>query len=98
MAGLLSSLSLASGSVVVAVVVAVMAALLVRRFRRSFVWLACLAVSFALSYCMYWSPVWLGSDPTEYFVWEQLVVGAWSIAGTVAATLAVLILGRRVTP
>lgn len=37
-------------------------------------WLLVVAIPFVLAYCLYWSPVWLGSDDvSQYSAWAVLV-------------------------
>jgi hypothetical protein len=38
-------------------------------------------VPFSLAYCLYWLPVWLGAEPSEFSAWAILFVGAWFLAG-----------------
>jgi hypothetical protein len=71
------------------------------------VWLLCSAlppvlrplwvviVPFILAYSLYWLPVWLGADPSEYGPWAVLCVGTWFLAGAVPSSLLVLILRKR---
>lgn len=87
------SLSLSSASVLVALVSGV-AALLVGRISPAVVrWCVAVLLPFALSYCVYWIPVWLGADGdrAQYSAWELLGVGVPFLAGLVVAGLVNLI-------
>lgn len=53
-------------------------------------------VPFVLAYCLYWSPVWLGSDDVaQYGAWAGLVIGAWFLAGFFPSAVMVLIIQKR---
>jgi hypothetical protein len=84
----LLSLSLATGALVVALASGLLGAvwgqvrpLIVRRA------LAFL-VPFALAYSLYWSPVWLGRDPSEYGGWWFICIPPWYAAGALASAAA----------
>ena len=63
-------------------------------------WLWVVTVPFILAYCLYWSPVWLGPDPSNlymldrYRVWAGLFIGIWFLAGAVPSAVLVLIIRR----
>lgn len=89
------SLSLGSGAILVAILSA------------GVVWLLCIVcpvtlrklwvviVPFAFAYCLYWSPVWLGADSSEYSAWAVLGVVSWFLAGAIPSAAIVLILRKR---
>ncbi|HVB85523.1 MAG TPA: hypothetical protein VNK23_02515 [Candidatus Dormibacteraeota bacterium] len=52
-------------------------------------------VPLGLAFSLYWLPVWLGADASEYGVWEGLVVGAWFLAGMVPSVVVLLMLRKR---
>jgi len=91
------SLSISSGAILVA-------ALSVR-----VVWLLCsvlpvtlrslwvVIVPFIFAYSLYWLPVWLGDDPSEYSPWAVLFVGTWFLSGAIPSALLLLILRKRRT-
>ena len=95
---LVESLSLGSGAIVVAILSA------------GVVWLLCcvgptilrtlwiVIVPFAFAYCLYWSPVWLGADPSEYHAWALIVILPWFLAGVIPSAAIVLILEKRCSP
>ena len=89
MLNLLHSLSLESGSVVVAVASALFGIVSARLGPAILRWALALGAPLALSYALYWSPVWLGDDPLEYRTWAPLFVGAWYLAGAIASSLVV---------
>ena len=51
-------------------------------------------VPFAVAYCYYWLPVWLGADPLEYDVWK-FSIGIFFVAGFLPSAVLVLILQKR---
>lgn len=57
--------------------------------------LSAVFIPFVLAYCLYWSPVWLGSDRSEYGAWAALAVGGWSLAGFIPSAVAVLAIQKR---
>src|SRR5690348_13309852 len=74
--------SLISGFLYVALICGVMALVWslipVIFIRRIFVFI----FPVGISYFIYWSPVWfMGSDSSEYWSWELLFVGSWSLVG-----------------
>jgi len=47
-------------------------------------WFVGVIAPIVISYCLYWSPVWLkGHSSSEYSSWEGLFVVPWSLAGFV---------------
>jgi len=66
---------------------------------RKLLWAAAFIVSFAISYCVYWSAVWFRPDPpvAEYSAWANLFIGLWFVFSTLASTAFawVLLKGRR---
>ena len=84
----LLSLSLATGALVVALASGVLGAIcgqvrppLVRRALA-------LLVPFALAYSLYWLPVWLGQNPSEYGGWWLVCIPPWYAAGVLASAAA----------
>ena len=59
-----------------------------------FRWGVAVFVPFALSYCIYWLPVWRGANPSEYSSWEALGIGAPFLAGLIASILVIVIVSR----
>jgi ABC-type thiamin/hydroxymethylpyrimidine transport system permease subunit len=93
----LESLSLGSGAALIAGVSAG-AAWLVGRVRSAAIrWCAAVLVPFALSYCCYWIPVWLGGSRDQHSSWEFLVVGIWFVAGLLVCGVVTYIIGRHAT-
>jgi len=95
MKAFVESLSLGSG------------ALLIGLFSAGIVWLLCtvlprvlhslcvLIVPLILAYSLYWLPVWLGADPSEFSVWAVLVIGIWFLAGAIPSAAIALIVRKR---
>lgn len=94
MKNLLESLSLGSGAAIVAVASVLLASIWHWVAKGKATWLVALLLPFLLSFSLYWSPVWLGANPSEYSSWELLFVGAWFLAGAVPSVLMVLIFRR----
>ena len=88
------SLSFGSGAMLVAIISALLAGAL--SFVRSPIirWLGAITVPFIISYCLYWLPVWLGSNSDQYYSWEILGVGVWFLAGVIPSALLVLLVQR----
>jgi hypothetical protein len=87
------SSSLGSASVLVAIFSAIVA-LPVSFFPwRVIRWCVVILFPFALAYCVYWTPVWLGSDDVaQYDAWEMIGVGGPFVAGLVISILLTLII------
>ena len=60
-------------------------------FRR----LGVVILPFVFAYSLYWLPVWLGVNPSEYSAWAGLVVGTWFLSGSIPSAALVLILRKR---
>jgi hypothetical protein len=88
------SLSLTTASLLVAVVSGV-AALLIGRFGSVVArWFAAVLFPFAVSYSVYWMPVWLGADGTEYLAWALLGVGLPFLAGLLPSVVVTFVVTR----
>ncbi|MDR2239836.1 MAG: hypothetical protein LBE33_05280 [Zoogloeaceae bacterium] len=83
---LVESLTWTSGFFVVAVMSSVLALFTGRLQPTALRWIACILVPAAISYCLYWSPVWLGANSSEYWSWSVVFVIPWSLAGILAST------------
>jgi|HubBroStandDraft_6_1064221.scaffolds.fasta_scaffold1005842_1 hypothetical protein len=91
----LRSLSLGTSAILVALASVSIVWLLCSKAPPRFRFLWAIAIPFALSYCLYWLPVYLGADPSEYHAWELIGVGAWFVAGFVPSIILVLYLRMR---
>jgi hypothetical protein len=90
----IESLSLGSGAALIAVLSALLAWPLCY-VRPAWVrWFLAAAVSLVISGCIYWLPVWLGADSSEYSSWAVLCIGAWFLAGAISSALVILIFDR----
>ena len=88
------SLSLTSASVLVAVISGV-AALLIGRVGSALArWFAAVLFPFMLAYSVYWMPVWLGADGSEYLAWALLGVGVPFLAGLVPSVVVTFVVTR----
>ena len=93
---LLESLSLTSGALLVAGVSAAAVWMLSTLLPKVLRWLWVVFVPFSLAYCLYRSPVWLGSDDvSQYGAWAFVVIPIWFVAGVIASALTVLVLPKR---
>jgi hypothetical protein len=95
MRAFVESLSLGSTAILVAVVSTGLVWLLARLFPKFPHWISALVVPFGLAYCLYWSPVWLGADPSEYGAWQLLGIGAPFFAGLFPSAILIRILEKR---
>ena len=84
MLNFLKSLSLLSGSLLVAALSVVALLVAIRVLPRAGQWLVGSVAPFAIAYAVYWAPVWLDTDPSGYSAWLWLIVGAWGAAGLLA--------------
>ena len=85
------SLSLGSGALAIAFVSAIVVLPLAAvrpKLRALWVW----SVPLVAAFCLYWSPVWLGADASEYSAWAFIVVVPWFLAGVLSSALVVWIL------
>jgi amino acid permease len=94
---LIDSLSLFSGAVVVAVL-SVVVVWLLAVVCPDFGKLWALIAPFIIAFCLYWSPVWLGADPSEYHAWAFVFILPWFLAGAIPAWTIVRILDKRRVP
>src|SRR5437868_1472590 len=92
---LVESLSLGSGAVLIALLSMAVVWLLCAVLPVTLRWLSIVIVPLTLAYSLYWLPVWLGSDPSEYSAWAVLVVGTWFLAGSIPSAAMVIIHRRR---
>ena len=82
---LIESLSWTSGFFVVAALSSVLALFTGRLQSTALRWASCAFAPIAISYCLYWSPVWLGAEPSEYSSWSGAFVMPWSLVGIMAS-------------
>ena len=89
------SLSLGSGAILIAVLSAGIVWLLCTVCPAILRTLGVVIVPCTLAYSVYWSPVWLGADPSEYHAWALVVVLPWFLAGAISSAAVVWILHKR---
>jgi hypothetical protein len=94
----INSLSVGSGALVIAVLSALLALVWARIPAVVVKWLVSLGAPLFLSYGLYWSPVFLGAEPSEFHAWAPLFVVPWFVAGAFASVLVVALLRRKPTP
>jgi hypothetical protein len=95
MKNFVESLSLGSGAILIAVFSVGVVWLLCFVLPVALRWLWVVIVPFLFAYSLYWSPIWLGADRSEYSIWAVLGVGAWFLSGAIPSAVLVLILRRR---
>jgi hypothetical protein len=88
------SLSLGSEIAIVAICSIVVVGFWCYFFQHWVVWLAAIIIPILLAYCIYWSPVWLGANPSEYSTWSFLGVGIPAFAGIISSLIVILIVRR----
>jgi len=91
----LLDLSLGSGAILVAICSAAIVWLLCAALPATLRPLWVVVVPFGLAYSLYWLPVWLGADASEYGAWEGICVGSWFLAGMAPSAAILLILRKR---
>jgi hypothetical protein len=91
---LLQSMSLGSGAVIIAVCSALVSGLWCWVRPGMSAWLVAFLVPFIVSVCLYWAPVWLGANPSEYSSWALLFIAPWFLAGAIPSAVVVFILRR----
>ena|SRR5271169_5640796 len=97
MKSFVESLSIGSGAAVVAVLSVGVVWLLCSALPPALRWLWVGIVPLIFAYSLYWLPVWLGSDSSEYSAWAALFVGPWFLAGAIPSTVLVIVLQKRRT-
>ncbi|MFW9845851.1 MAG: hypothetical protein ACFFD6_03820 [Candidatus Thorarchaeota archaeon] len=53
-------------------------------------WVIGLLAPFILSNLIYWMPVWLGEEPSEYISWAPLFITGWTLAGVSSSAIVLL--------
>ena len=91
---LIKSLSLVSGTFVVVGVSVALAFAWARIPNAVLCWFAALGTPFLLSYCLYWTPVWLGASRSEYSAWAGVAIVPWWLIGGIASAIIVSIVRR----
>jgi hypothetical protein len=96
MLDLLKSFSLVSGALVIAVVSGVCAVAWTRIALSQLKWGIAIGAPALFAYSLYWSPVWLGANSSEYWSFAPIVIGTWFAAGVIPSALVVYFLGKSV--
>jgi len=97
MRAFVESLSIFSGAMLIALVSAGIVGLLSVRTSKILRTIWSVIIPFGLAYSLYWLPVWLGADSSEYSAWAMLIVGTWFMAGFLPSAVIVVIVNRRRT-
>jgi hypothetical protein len=87
----LESLSLGTIALGIAVISSIVAWLLTHIEVKAVTWIFGLGTPLGLAYCIYWLPVWMGRDPSEYASWAPLFITPWFVAGAVPAAGTIVI-------
>jgi len=90
----IESLSWISGTFLVSAISVVIALFTGRLRFTGLRWAAVVGAPVIVSYSLYWSPVWLGANPSEYSAWSLAFILPWSLVG-VLVSVAVLIAVRQ---
>ena len=90
MRNLVASLSWTSGFFAVVAISSIIALLTGRLQPAALRWVAAVVAPIAVSYCLYWSPVWLGADSSEYSSWSGIFVIPWSVVGILASVVVMI--------
>jgi hypothetical protein len=91
---MVESLSLGGGAVVIAVLSFFLALAWAFVPSCKLRWLGAIVTPSVLAYCLYWYPVWTGSDASEYSVWFLICFVPWFLSGA-AVSAGVLFMLRR---
>lgn len=59
-----------------------------------FKWIVILTVPFPIAYSVYWAPVWLGANVSEYAVWAPLFIIPWYLASVALTVLLLHLAGK----
>lgn len=90
---LIESLSPGSGAGVLAFLSALLTWVLFKAARGPVVWFLPLAAPLAVSYSLYWLPVWMGAeDGAQFEAWAGLFIVPWYLAGAGASLYVVVLL------
>ncbi len=97
MKAFIESLSLTSGAVVIAILSVIVVWILCSLLpvASPWRWIWAVVVPFGLAYCLYWSPVWLGADASEYSAWAFAFLVPWFLAGAIPSAIIIVILQKR---
>jgi hypothetical protein len=98
MIDLLKSISLFSGALVIAIVSGVCAIAWARISLSQLKWGLAIGAPALFAYSLYWSPVWLGADSSEYWNFAPIIIGTWFTAGVIPSALVVHFLSKSVGP
>lgn len=82
----------------VTAIVAVFSALITFSITRGpllkFKWIVILTLPFPIAYSVYWAPVRLGANVSEYAVWAPLFIIPWYLAGVALSVLLLRLFGK----
>ena len=83
----------ATTAIVAATSVALVATVSLLRV-KALLWLAAVVIPVAVSYWVYWAPVWSGENSSEYSAWAPVLIGIWSLASVVASLIFVAVVSK----
>lgn len=83
----LMSISIGSGAFFVALASAIFAAAWGHIRSELIRTILALMLPVLISYSLYWAPVWLGRDSSEYSAWALVCIIPWSVAGVIASII-----------
>ena len=93
----LNSLSVGTGGLVVLLLSAALSVPAYFIRSRPLRYMSGMAGAFLVAYALYWSPVWLGANRSEFSSWAFASIPIWFLAGAVGSVLATWLLERRTT-
>ncbi len=79
--------SIGAGCAVVAVISGLLALVWTQIRMASIARLLTFVAPLVVSYTLYWYPVWMGSDSSEYGSWAPLFIAPWSAVGIAGSLL-----------
>ena len=92
---LVESLSWSTGFIVVAVLSAVASVFFAQLRNRLLRWGSAVCFSYFSAHTLYWLPVWLGANGSEYSAWAFAFVLPWFLASTLLSVIVLLLVRNR---
>jgi predicted membrane protein len=92
--GILEILPFWSVTAIVAMFSALVTFGVIRGPLLKFKWIFTLTLPFPIAYSIYWAPVWLGANVSEYAVWAPLFIIPWYVASVALSVLLLQLSGK----
>jgi len=58
---------------------------------RGIKWPLILIIPYAIAYCLYWSPKWLGGHSDQYSSWAPIFINPWYVVGLLSVLITLYI-------